>query len=661
MTDNALLSLELIGWNDKDLVDLIHSVVGEGDSEALLRWLQDQTDGDPLLATELLRFAQESNVLHQSQGRWSVDTGLGVPQTVAQLVAAASSRFNDDERRALSTAAVLGMRFSVIETATLESVSPDAFAVAEEAQLIRVCDGIAHRMIESDTKAVGRELKLADHVIGAAAIDPRRAARCALQGARYARSIHAIRTASRLSSEAFDVLDDESSVERSLLLDLALEAGDALRLAGGQRSEDILRRAAELAEYADDDEGRARAALALCQLGSTAEVGDVDPWVQDVIKGALLTQVSPDLRASLLAAVNVGTSMADPLWIRRARCLEAQGLLAESVEVATEVNVLSAAFSSLSGPDDLELRREAVADLAAIAEATADPVAQFESGHLRFSVALVDGDRAELIAAHRQTQTGATALDEPGRLWSVGYQEAMVAHLDGNLHQSELLNERTLTLGSTAIAGSRCMAVFSGQLMALALQQGRLDELAPVLDQLLVEQPEFRDWNAAGAFMAADRGDAGRVTELFDLYAANDFGRGDEEMSWIGSMMMATRAVAMIGDQGRSRLCLERLRPYAGRFSWAGALTFGPVDTSLGHATLATGNYAGAEKSFKAADRLASEFGTPLFAAEAKLGLAQVAAARGEIDFAKDRAAEVLSIADHYGAAGIARAARRVG
>lgn len=406
---------------------------------------------------------------------------------------------------------------------------------------------------------------------------------------------------------------EEAGLEADELL--LVRWGDALRRAGDPRGSDVVREVAERARARGDPRLLAEAALSLCQLGATSGAGGTDAAVEELVAAALDGAVAPALRARLLGAASLFHSMGGEPGRCRTELLAAVERARAVGDPRVLADVLPYAYLGLGAPHDLELRAAAVEELRRLGAALRDPITAFEGEHLRFSTSLQRGELDDARAAHEAMRALAPATGEPGRRWAVAYQEAALAHLGGELDRAEAQAEAALHIAER-LAPDRARATYYGQLFGIRADDGRLGELEPFVAVLVVDQPGLGAWRAALAQVAAAQGELDRAAELVDGLLGRD-GALAEDFLWSAAMGALGRAAAAIGEPTRCERVLVELSPLAGRLTWEGTCSFGPVDTVLGLLLRATGRIDGATARASTALRLAERIGAPRWAADA--------------------------------------------
>jgi hypothetical protein len=155
----------------------------------------------------------------------------------------------------------------------------------------------------------------------------------------------------------------------------------------------------------------------------------------------------------------------------------------------------------------------------------------------------------------------------------------------------------------------------------LRVDDDRLEDLIPELEGFVAEQPTVAGWRAVLAGALA-RVDPMRSRAEFDRLATDGFATMIRDFSWTAAMVVLTSGMAVIGDAERARTAYEALGRYAGRMSWSGSCTFGPVDQALGEAAAAFGDEVSAAAHFSRAAEIATRLGAPRMVARARAGSA---------------------------------------
>lgn len=398
-----------------------------------------------------------------------------------------------------------------------------------------------------------------------------------------------------------------ASLDGRLEVQIMVMAADQMRLAGSTDQESMQFAAVEAAFELGDSDLIARAAFAALQLGATTESGVAHERVEKLTSDALAVVTDPDDRALIAASASLAHSMSGQAEVCRELFLDA---ISWATEPETRCLILPFTYLSLGHPSDLDLRESLTAELLELAAAEEDPVGRFEGLQLAHSVGLMRCDGRRARQAVLESLGLIDRVRDIGRMWSLRYQQAAVAHLDGELDRAETLATEAMALFEP-ISPSRAFAAYGGQLLAIRLAQGRLGELAGTIEGLLVEQPGVPAWNAALALALVDT-DPVRAQEL----ARAALHGAERDFTWLAAHLIGGRAAAVVGDDDTRRTYVERLAPWSGHGSWQGTCSYGPVDTVLWLLYRSLGEDRSARRSLEGARRCAEGLDSPLFLAE---------------------------------------------
>ncbi len=355
-----------------------------------------------------------------------------------------------------------------------------------------------------------------------------------------------------------------------------VRAGECLRRAGDPRCEEVQRDAAR----AGLDLGRfdlaADALISLAVLGPTTEVGSVDPGLADEVDDVLNGDLDVDRTARLAGAATLLHSLAGDHERTVAYFRRAEAALSSTTE-ATRGLVLPYGYMALVGPGAIDDRRRIAHRLLGLGERLDDDEVRLEALHFLFSNQLQLGDPG-VYATQLAYETIADRSRDHQRTWVAGYLRATLEHMAGRIEEAEAT--ALSGLEEQGVAASRTMAIYSVQLMAIRLTQGRLAELADPIDELVAEQPAVAGWRACAALVAAEVGDLERAGEELDR--VRKLGGLPRDATWSATGFVAGCAAAVAADRQAATWLLPQMEPMTGLMSWPGSCTLGPCDAPLG-------------------------------------------------------------------------------
>ena len=143
LRDERFHEIALARLSEAELHQWLLSAVGGDASGELTAYLQRYSEGNPLLATQLVRMLLEDNAVRFENGRWTlrVEREGDLPSALTGLMDRRLDRLSPEARRVLHTAAVIGRVFDI-------DLAAAAGAGNEDELLDALDEGIAHAVIE---------------------------------------------------------------------------------------------------------------------------------------------------------------------------------------------------------------------------------------------------------------------------------------------------------------------------------------------------------------------------------------------------------------------------------------------------------------------------------------------------------------------------------
>lgn len=639
---DALERFEVIAVPPLDpdgVAELVRSITGTAAPDVTVEWIAAMSGGNPMLVEHLLddldateRRGNDSR--SDGTGATPDRTGPASPE-LRELIRHRVAGLGRTTRWTLEIASVLGPRFPAD---LLDAMAPPDGIVGALADSLLVPVGRteepgsgelafrhgAVREILYDDLATGRRVEIhhaaaevlaesgapsastAVHAIAAAEADPAAAVSGAFAAAGDASALGAHAEAATWYERAVEHAPS-TPYGRRRTIEALIGRGNELRLAGSTDQEAALFTATDAAFALGDADLIGDAAFALLQLGATTESGSLHEQAIEVADRALAAISDAEQRALVSGAASLMQSMTGNALRCRELLLDAERL---AKQPDTRRQVLPFAFLALGHPSDLPLRRQLTDELLTLGEDANDPVALFEAHQLAFSVALQEADGVRLRGSFRELEQLVVRVGDIGRRWALLYHRAALEHLDGELDAAEATSIAALE-AFAPVSPSRAFAVHGGQLLALRIAQGRVHELADVLESLIADQPGVPAWNAACA-LALVGDDPDRA--LHHGLAALD--GVDDDFTWVAAHLVGGRAVASIGDDDVIAAYVDRLAPWSGLVCWQGTCSYGPVDAVLALLHEAAGRFEDADRHGERALEQARALHAPVFEPE---------------------------------------------
>lgn len=588
--------VRLRGLAPSDVDEYVRRVTGHRAATESLAWLVEETDGNPLFLTELIRDLQPQDVSPEGGLRFEQ---LSIPETVRDVIQRQLLRLSEGCRALLTTAAVLGREFRLDVLARVGGLEPPSCLeqiqdAVKERIVLEIDRGLSYRFShvlvrdvvyetlpdqprralhrragEVTRELAGEEIEqrageIAYHfLLAAPLVDGSTAARYALLAGKHAVARLAYEDAARLFSAGLSAVD----VGDELRLELLLAFGDALARAG--EAEPAKRRfldAATLAKKLGTGQSLAHAALG---YGGRFvwEASRTDPHLLPLLTEALeaIGEGDSELRARLLARLAGGPLRDEPDRTRRER------LSAEAVEVARRIGdpptlayALDGRYAATWGPDALEERIWIAEELIATARLSGDRERELQ-GHHYLCLALLEA--VDLAGAEREAAEQrrlAHELQQPAQLFYVMTVDAMLATLQGRYADSDRLISSAFEMGQRA---ERAMAgIYNAiQRYALARERGTSAELLPELQDLAVATPTYVVLQSliADAYSLSGRSDdAAMIVQRLAARGCAAVPRNDE---WLLALTTLADAAAEIEERSAAAELYLVLLPYEER------------------------------------------------------------------------------------------------
>jgi hypothetical protein len=175
----------------------------------------------------------------------------------------------------------------------------------------------------------------------------------------------------------------------------------------------------------------------------------------------------------------------------------------------------------------------------------------------------------------------------------------MMAILDGRFITAEKLAGEALSLGRQT-HGAEVEGVYGMQMFTIRREQNRLSEVAPVMKNLIDENPDETTWLPGFALVAADLGyrDAAQ-RRLSELARANFAMPPDGKRS--ASLSFVAEVAVSLGDTAAARTIYNLMLAYKDMTITAGVATvcFGAASRYLGMLSVSLGDFGKAAEHFE--------------------------------------------------------------
>jgi class 3 adenylate cyclase len=621
--------IDLKGLTNDDVAEFMRHNTSIEPNETLVSSLLSKTAGNPLFLDGITRRLADGGALPDHLE----DAGFRIPPTIVASIEQRSDSLSPVARNVLRIAAVVeeGIDVSLIAMVSGLPESELANAIEEASDnglLVSMPDGslrfnhglVAESVRAGMTKAELRDLhnsiartleqlyganldphlaRLAFHCVEALPICPeskaidftcRAAARASAQAA-YGEAVRLYQIALRCasSSSRFD------PAKRCALL---VSLGEAQGRDGDPRALETFQRAVALARKQKDVHLLGRAIVGLSAAAHKPGFADNDLIAALEQSLAALDESDHELRARTLAQLSLEIFWSD----NRERAISFGRLAVEAARQAgspsTIVWTLRSLHLVLWGPENHRDRLSTAEEIIRLAERYGEWDLAITGYEYRIGT-LLEGGRIDEV--ERSIEACSRMVERNGiPTASVPRFRCMFAMLSGDFDRAEAELQK-LQAAVYRRRDPTLQITFAGQFGQLRGEQGRLDELEPLLKEALRTYPGFVTTRCGLALLYAR---SGRMTDAkveFEYLAVDGFSRVRKDWNWLGTVALLSEVAATLADTARCAVLYALLEPYAGRIVTLGFgdVCYGPVDHYLGLLAGAQSQMERAEKHFK--------------------------------------------------------------
>ena len=682
----------LEGLDDDETATLVAQRIQPGATPGFVRRLRSETAGNPFFMGETLRSLVESQPIDGGPAvtEQALDR-MGIPEGVNDVILQRLRRLSGPGRDALTTAAVLGREFrlGVLEdvldaepecliTAVEEAIAAglvveapqrvDQFSFAHAlvresiyGQLSRtrrqrlhlqVADALEHR---PEREAV-HPAEIAHHLFLARPLaDPDKTVDFSIRAGERAAESLAYEEAGAHYRAALEVLEESDSGEEKRRCDVLLALGRVQWQAGDPEAREAFWAVARSAKQRHDAEQLACAALGIGERYWEANVADVEyrRLLEEVLEA--LSDDKAALRARVMGR------LAENLHFQGEED-RAAALSREAVETARGagnrdalVTALMCRHVTLLHIEHLDERLELMQEARALSAGHRELAAEGRQWHLYdlFELGDFETARREQVELERL----AHELRQPlFHHLAVGWQSVW-AQLAGDTERAEQLAYESLEHGKRArtLAADSTLA---GALFQLRREQGRFEELLPLIDSVINKGVAVPIWRSARSLVYLEIGEEARARDEYERFARDEFANVPRDFLWLSAATLLADTCAGLEDAAGATILYEQLRPYAHRNAQISFVSWrGPVAYFLGLLATTLGDRATAGAHFEAALERSRSAGAPVITARTQLAYARLL--RGGPADARERATELaadaLLTASSLGMDGLAR------
>jgi len=646
--------INLDGLDERSTIGLIISAADHGiatDGLDFLRRVHRESGGNPFFFWAILTHLVETGMIVRRDGQWiqAADTlAIALPEGIREVVSRRLSSLSAEANAILRVAALVGNGFDHRVVADVAGVSDndvlDTMDLALQAGVVveipdvygryAFTHDLIRRSLEEELSTtrrvrlhwqIGETLaasygegdrehldELARHYTeGALAGDATKACDMARRAGDAALDALAFEEAAAYYDDALTFVEPQDDDRRYLL---NLSRGRALQRAANPLYRAVVEEAVAIARRQRDPQRFATAAMEL-QVHAYLNIGGVnDPELRALLEEALdgLGEDEPAMRARIASMLALTLSLSEQRERAIALSSDAVDLARGSGDQRVLTQVLIDHIWVITGPDTLDARVTLAQEVAELAE------------HLRDHIGLVNAhnclnqawfEMGDLDAGERAMNDGlaaATFLRQPVLAWGFDTHAAALAMVRGDVDEIEQRAESLLVRGTeVGVQPDTVMAVYARLLFAARFERGTLDEFEGALEQLITEQPDL-DWTIALGVVFAESGRLAEACEVLERIRGHAAKR---DLTWFPLMMMKSLVVAEVGAIETAAELYNDLAPYAGRNSYDGAGTCGPVDLGLGRLATVLGRFDDATCHFEQSRAMSERWRSPMWLA----------------------------------------------
>ena len=589
------------------LLDVEANKLGDDFRNALLL----RTRGHPLFTTELLRDMQErGDLLQDDDDHWIQGPKLdwnALPARAEGVIEERINRLRDELRDILTIASVEGEIFTaqvigrvqeITERALLKTLSQELDRqhrlVSEESNERLGKTRISHfrfrhqmfqkyfydSLGESERELLHEEVasalealygenadkiavQLARHYKQARLDD--KAAACFLQAGLRAFSVHAHREAITLAERGLVSIERAGVVAEyaEIVLELNLLLGDAQHHIGMfAESMDTFLQTAELAARLEAPEALARAALGYdeprwrCNLLEPTAVKLLDQSLE------LLDDGDSALRVNLVAHLARAKQGSEPVE-------KLMALLDDAIAMARRLDDPRALIESLRtrlnldrDPSRIHDRIKLINEILEIAERIDDKHLRSELLAFRIYDVVALGDTDSWDRDLNTHQGIAEDLLEPFYTYNYFSMRTARAIVAGHFEVAEKLAQDSLDTGQK-LGIENAEGVMGVQMFSIRREQGRLQEIAPLVKHFVSEHGANAAWRPGLALIYADLGQLDEAQAEFELLAVDDFAAVSRDSLWQTCLTYLAEVCDGLQDTKRAHVLYRLLLPYA--------------------------------------------------------------------------------------------------
>jgi DNA-binding CsgD family transcriptional regulator/DNA-binding transcriptional ArsR family regulator len=618
----------------------------------LATWVLDKAEGVPFFLEELVRSLRETHAIDWHDSQWQLtvqDTTWQIPTTVDEVLMARIDRLPEGAKSVLQMGSVIGREFSGELLRELSGLTDRELtahlAALTEAELI-YAGGLPsrptylfkhaftqeaayrslltprrrswhHRVAETLETLFPDRLEeyygpLAHHLMEAGQDgDAGKAMTYAVRAGDRNMALPAYAEAVGFYQMALEACARQEQVDEAQRCELLLTLGAAQKKAGKYaQALDTIQHAAHCAKSFGWSEALARAALEAEQVTWYSSL-PAESAIR-LLKAALDELPAAD---SALRARVLGSSAGALVWTGQLQ--PATERAQQAVDMARRVGEPSALASSLRSqlgipwqPEEVEQRLTSATEMLHLAQEMNDGELICNARYWRLHALLEIGDAQEWDADMDTLARFAEELQQLHFMRNAKGFQAMRALMQGNFADSEALAQQALAIGQR-MQSEHVPGIFGLQMFSIRREQGRLQELEPVVKYFVQQHGVASTWRPGLALIYSELGRQREARREFEHLAQHDFADFPRDGLWLACMTYLAEVCTYLGDATRAAMLYQLLLPYAGRAIVVGGQVacYGAASRYLGMLATTMEHWPEAEQHFEAALTMNAKMG----------------------------------------------------
>ena len=443
-------------------------------------------------------------------------------------------------------------------------------------------------------------------------------------------------------------------------LELMLALGDA-ELRGGEspRAMRAFEQAAELAQTLHETEALARAATGFAEACWRPGLPDPGPvrLLHDASRA--LGDADSELKVKVLAWLALALDMTGALADAEATSQRAEEM-AQRIGATPSVAVTLSRrmYTGRSHPDNVRRKLERGMEAASLARQAGESHSVMEILPSIITTLAWLGDMPAVHERLEELAPLAQAERQPFYTYYVISLRAGLAFFAGRFAESEKLVQQAFETGAS-LQGLDAAGLLGVQMFSLRREQGRLREIAPMLQHFVRSTPAAGTWRPGLALIYAELAMLDEARGEFEHLARDDFGAIPDDATWNNCMGMLAEVCHRLGDARRAQTLYGFLAPYARCNMVAPPMVacYGAAARHLGLLATTLRRWDEAERHFEAALAINEKQGGAPWAAHTRHAHAAMLLDRGQPGD-RERAASMNAAAavaaNHLGMQGLA-------